>query len=426
MSDPIAPSTDRRTFLAGAGLAAAAVSMPHLAVGQESGGKKLKVGIIGCGGRGRIVGDLANKDGRFEVVAVADYFQDAADQLGERFGVAGEARFTGLECFRKMIEAGGIDIAAVLSPPYFHPEQVEAAVEAGLHVWLAKPIAVDAPGVARIEAAAKKAAQKERCFLVDFQTRAFEHYHEAARRTQAGDLGLLGWGEIEGTCPAFDLRVPQDSQEAKLKNWLQWKDLCGESIIEFSIHSIDLASLLVGRAPKSATGQCGRFLLDHLPDPRPGDVKDHWVATYDFGDHLKVMFRGKRFDGHGLPEHHGIYVKLHGSKGSLSADYSGEVMILGEKKFYGDRYMRELGHPLTKDNKFRGLYNKGITANWKTFHDNISQGDFSQATVAPSVQSHYLAMLAREACYANGKTVTWDEVVNSKKVMSFDTAGLKA
>jgi myo-inositol 2-dehydrogenase / D-chiro-inositol 1-dehydrogenase len=415
MTTPILPTT-RRGFLASSGLAAAAVSFPNILRGQDATAPKLRVGIIGCGGRSNNVGEMALADGRYEIVALADYFQDAVDRQGEKFNVPPNRRFTGLDCFKRLIDAGGIDIAAVLTPPYFHPEQVEAAVDAGLHVWLAKPIAVDAPGVARIEAAARRAAEKQRCFLVDFQTRALAHYNEAARRVANGDLGLLGYGEIEGTCPAFELRVPQDSQEAKLKNWLQWRDLCGESIIEFSIHSIDMASLMIGRNPLSASGECGRFLLDELPDPRPGDVKDHWIAMFDYGNGFKVQFRGKRFHGHDLPNQHGIYVRLHGSEGSLMADYSGEVMIRGKESFYGDRFMKQ---------KIRGIYNMGITENWKTFHHNVTTGNYAQETVAPSVQSHYLALLAREACYRNGESVTWDEVVASKEAFSFDTTGLR-
>lgn len=409
-------TTSRRGFLSKAGLATAALSMPGIARAQDAAAPKLRIGIIGCGGRSNNVGEMALKDGRFEIVSLADYFQDAVDAQGAKFKVPANRRFTGLNCFQKLIDAGGIDIVAILTPPYFHPAQVEAAVEAGMHVWLAKPIAVDAPGVARIEAAARKAAGKQRCFFVDFQTRAFEHYHEAAKHVAAGDLGTLGYGEIEGTCPAFELRVPQDSQQAKLKNWLQWRDLCGESIVEFSIHAIDMASLMIGRNPLSATGWCGRVLLDKMPEPRPGDVRDHWIATYDYGDGFKVMFRGKRFDGHELPDHHGIYVKLHGSHGSLSADYSGEVMIRGEKPFYGDRFMKE---------KIRGIYDTGISRNWNTFHDNITKGNFAQETVAPSVQSHYLALLAREACYKQGETVTWKDVVNSHAAFAFDTTGFK-
>jgi len=409
-------SIDRRRFLSTGALAAGAIAFPNLALGQGAGGTKLRIGIIGCGGRSNNVGDMALKDGRFEIVALADYFQDAVDAQGDKFKVPANRRFTGLDCFRKMIDAGGIDIAAVLSPPYFHPEQVEAAVEAGLHVWLAKPIAVDAPGVARIEAAACRAAEKQRCFMVDFQTRAFEHYHEAARRVAAGDLGWLGYGEIEGTCPAFPLKVPQDGPEAKLKNWLQWRALCGEALVEFSIHSIDMASLLIGRIPVSATGWCGRVLLDKLPAPRPGDVMDHWIATYDYGDGLKVMFRNKRFDGHGMPDHHGIYVKLHGSEGSLLADYSGEVVIRGKEAFNGDRFMNE---------RIRGIYNSGISRNWNTFHKDITEGNFAQETVAPSVRSHYLALLARDACEQNGTPVTWEQAI-AGAALEFDTTGLRA
>ena len=409
------PATTRRHFLASGSLAAAAVSFPAVLRAANAAAPKLRIGIIGCGGRSNSVGEMALKDGRFEIVALADYFQEAVDAQGTKFNVPANRRFTGLNCFQKLIDAGGIDIVAILTPPYFHPEQVEAAVEAGLHVWLAKPIAVDAPGVARIEAAARKAATKQRCFFVDFQTRAFEHYHEAARRVANGDLGTMAYGEIEGTCPAFELRTPQVNQEAKLRNWLQWRDLCGESIIEYSIHAIDMASLMIGRNPLSATGWCDRIILDKLPEPRPGDVKDVWVATYDYGDGFRVMFRGKRLDGHELPDHHGIYVKLHGSHGSLSADYSGEVMIRGKESFYGDRFMKE---------KIRGLYHSGITRNWITFHDHITRGDFSQPTVAPSVQSHYLALLGREACYRGGSPVTWQEIVSDKKALTFDTTGL--
>ncbi len=407
--------TKRRQFLATAGLATAAASLPTITRAQDTGAGKLKVGIIGCGGRCDTVASVAVKDGRFEIAALADYFRDAVDSKGEKFGVPAERRFTGLDCFKRMLDAGGIDIVAVLSPPYFHPEQVEAAVEAGHHVWLAKPIAVDAPGVARIEAAARRAAERKRCFLVDFQTRALAHYPEAARRVAAGDLGTLGYGEIEGTCPAFEIRTPTGPKEAKLKNWLQWRDLCGESLVEFSIHAIDMASLMIGRNPVSATGHTGRVLLDKLPEPRPGDVRDRWVASYDYGDGFTVELRAKRFEGHGLPNHHGIWVKLHGSLGSLSADYSGEVFIRGEKSFNGDSFMKE---------KVRGLYERGVANNWKTFHDNITNGNHAQETVAPSVQSHYLALLAREACYRSGETVTWDEVVNSKAALEFDTSGL--
>ncbi len=414
MNTPPIP-TSRRDFLATAGLTTAAFSVPNIARAADAAGPKLRIGIIGCGGRSNNVGDMAVKDGRYEIVALADYFQDAVDRQGEKFGVPAKARFTGLDCFQKMIEAGNIDIVAVLTPPYFHPEQVEAAVEAGLHVYLAKPIAIDSQGVARIEAAAKKAAAKKRCVLVDFQTRALKHFHEAARRVAAGDLGTPGYAEIEGTSLAFRNKVPPGTPEARLRNWLQWRALCGEALIEFSIHSIDMASLLIGRNPVSATGFCDRLFVDHNEDTHPGDVKDVFNAVYDYGDGFKSVLRSKRFNVQGVSG--GIHVDVFGADGALSADYSGEVYIKGKKPFSGDRFMEK---------KIRGIYNIGIINNWATFYQNITTGDYAQATVKPSAESHYLALLAREACYKQGATVTWDDVVNDKTAIEFDRTGLNA
>ena len=403
----------RRKFLKQTGLAAGAlaVSQPFHAMGQtKPQGAKLRIGIIGCGGRSYNVGEMALEDGRYEIVALADYFQDAVDTIGKKYQVPANRRYTGLHCFKRMIDAGGIDIVAVLSPPYFHPEHAEAAAEAGLHVWLAKPIAVDSPGVARVEAAARKAAAQKRCFLVDFQTRALDHYLEAARRVAAGDLGKLGYAEIEATSLAFKLKVPHQGQETKLKNWLQWKDLCGENIIEFSIHAIDLASLMIGRPPVSATGFCERNLIDDMP----GDVRDVTHVVYDYGDGFKCVLRAKRFNHHKISG--GIHLGLWGDQGGLFSSYKGEVYIKGEKPFNGDRYNGE---------KIRGIYNIGILKNMDTFYKNITQGDYSQATVKPSIDSHYLALLGREAAYAQGATVTWEDIVQSRKTMEFDTSGLQ-
>ena len=111
--------------------------------------------------------------------------------------------------------------------------------------------------------------------------------------------------------------------------------------------------------------------------------------------------------------------------GSLETSYKGPTTLRAAngKSFYGDRYtVKEMGF----EKPLHYIYNAGISRNWNTFHENITKGNFAQATVASSVQSHYLALLAREACYANGKPVNWDEVVASKEVMQFDRVGLKS
>jgi len=125
------------------------------------------------------------------------------------------------------------------------------------------------------------------------------------------------------------------------------------------------------------------------------------------------VLRAKRFQHHKISG--GIDVALFGEKGGLYTTYKGEVYIKGENNFSGDRHMGE---------KIRGIYNLGISKNWDTFYKNITKGDYSQATVAPSVDSHYLALLGREAAYAQGGTVTWEDIRQSRKTMEFDVSGL--
>ena len=129
---------------------------------------KIKIGLVGCGGRGCWIANLFRQHGGYEIHAVTDYFQRNADKGGNLLGVAANRRFSGLSGYKKVI-ASGIDALVIETPPYCIPEMAEAGVEAGLHVYMAKPVAVDVPGTLRIGAAGKLATQKQRVFLVDYQ-----------------------------------------------------------------------------------------------------------------------------------------------------------------------------------------------------------------------------------------------------------------
>jgi len=136
----------RRGFMAGAGAAALSLAAvePQLVRGYPA-NEKINVGLIGCGGRGTWIAKLFKEHGGYNVVAVADYFQDRVDNCGDQLGVPASNRYTGLKGYLKLLEK--VDAVAVESPPYFHPEQAAAAVEAGKHTYVAKPIAVDVPAV---------------------------------------------------------------------------------------------------------------------------------------------------------------------------------------------------------------------------------------------------------------------------------------
>ena len=155
--------------------------------------RKIKLGVVGNGGRGSWIAGLFKEHGGYEMHAVADYFQRNADKLGNTLGVDAHRRFSGLSGYKRVIESG-VEAIAVETPPYAIPEIAEAGVAAGLHVYLAKPVAVDVPGCLRIGAAGKAATQKRRVFLVDYQISTDPQniaVRDAVRQGNAGPLASV-------------------------------------------------------------------------------------------------------------------------------------------------------------------------------------------------------------------------------------------
>ena len=192
--------SSRRHFLGNLAIQATAASLlgagtpPMAADKPEAGtkplGRKIKLGWIGGGGRGSWLAGLFKKHGGFEIHAVADYFPDLVDRCGEALGVDRSRRFSGLSGCKKVLETG-VEALGVLDVPCFFPEQARAALAAGCHVYMAKPIAVDVPGCLAIAAAGKLATQKKLCFLIDYQMPTDPINIEVAQRIWDGGLGEL-------------------------------------------------------------------------------------------------------------------------------------------------------------------------------------------------------------------------------------------
>ena len=171
-SDSSPSGVSRRAFMAGAAAASFSIVKPGSVRGTQA-NSRIRLGLIGCGMRGRWISNLFAKHGGYEIFAVADYFQDRVAYMGEKFDIPTNRLHTSLSGYKRLLDQRP-DAVAIESPPYFHPEHAAAAVDAGVHVDLAKPIAVDVPGSLKAQQAARKAATKNLCFLVDFQTRADE------------------------------------------------------------------------------------------------------------------------------------------------------------------------------------------------------------------------------------------------------------
>jgi len=400
---------DRRQFCTRAGAAALSFTIlgPEAVHGTQA-NSRVRLGMIGAGGRGTWLTSLFQKHGGYEIAAVADYFQDRVDAFGDKFGVPSERRFTGLAGYRRLVEAG-VDAVAIESPPYFHPEQAEAAVAAGAHVYLAKPVAVDVPGCRSISESAARAAERKLVYLVDFQTRAHPLFMEAVTRIHKGAIGDIVFGEAtyHADCPFqqwFDLlQKDPGNPESRLRGWGLDRALSGDMITEQDIHVLDVMSWIMDRPPLDAIGCTGLKAR-----PRVGDCSDHFVVLYQYPDGVGIQFSGRQFKGHGTQE--GIRNRMFGSRGVLESQYGGEVLVRGEEFFRGG--------------KTTSIYEDGAVANIGAFHEAISKGDVSNPTVAPSVRSTLVSILGRNAAYAN-RLITWDEINADRQRLTPKLDGLR-
>ena len=401
-----APIT-RRRFIAGTGASVVAFTIlkPGLVGGAEA-NSKINIGLIGCGGRGKWIADLFQKNGGYNIVAVADYFQDHADEAGAKFNVPAASRYTGLSAYRKLLEQK-LDAVVIESPPYFHPEQAAAGVEAGKHVYLAKPIAVDVPGCLTVAESGKKATAKKLCFQVDFQTRANKLYQDAVKAVHDGEIGKVVSVEANYQCDAtwggMDtvLRKDPKNPEVRLRAWGVDRLLSGDIITEQNIHALDVACWMLDAEPVRAYGTGGRkreFL---------GDCWDHFAVIYYFPNDLVVSFNSHQA-GFGYDD---ILCRVYGLKGTADTHYFGNVTVKASE--------------FHLDGSVGNLFTDGVVTNIATFRDNISKGKCANPTVPASVRSNLTTILGRTAAYKNG-VVTWDEMMRRKERLTPDLKGLKA
>jgi len=391
----------RRQFLksAAGGLM---ILKPATAFGSQA-NSAVEVGLIGCGGRGNWIAPFFPEFTGARVVALADVYRKNLDQTREAFKVDGSRAYYGREAYRELANSD-LDGVVIETPTYFHPEAAEAAVDAGKHVFMAKPVAVDVPGCKSVLASGKKAEGKV-SYLVDFQTRAMPYYQEAARRVHRGDIGKPQTAQIfyHANRPARDKSEPgMDPELARVLNFYFDRALGGDIIVEQNIHVIDVGNWLLNTHPVKAFGTGGRGDWTGT-DYDAGDAWDHFMVTYWYPDAVHGNFNSHQI----TRACNDLCVRVFGQKGCADTHYFGQVRIVGENEWTGTE----------KGDTFR----QGAINNVKAFIDSIRTGKLLN-NAETAVESNLTAILGRTAAY-EGREVTWDEMMKSEE--RFDLSSLR-
>jgi myo-inositol 2-dehydrogenase / D-chiro-inositol 1-dehydrogenase len=396
----------RRDFLKGsagaiAGAAAAGTLLSAAGGAYAASSDTVKVALIGCGGRGSGAARQAlSTNGPVELVAVADAFEDNARRAlqaikaekPDRVKVADDRVFSGFDAYKKAIDAGP-DVVILATPPGFRPMHFEAAVNAGKHVFMEKPVSTDPAGVRKVLEAAEVAKQKNLKVGVGLQRHHSRRYIETVKRIQDGALGDLVLLRVYWNDAGVWVRPRQPQQtemEYQMRNWYYFNWLCGDHINEQHIHNLDVANWVKNGHPVLARGMGGRQVLTGIDH---GEIYDHHAVEYVYADGTTMLSECRHQPGcwSSVSEHaHGTKGYSDIGSGRLMSKYMGGEEIFRAPGDEGDPYQVE------HDRLFDAIRNNKP-------HNEAEYGAHSTMT----------SILGRMATYS-GLEVHWDDAINAQ------------
>ena len=310
---------------------------------------RLKVGLVGCGGRGRgAVYDCLAADPGVQIWAIGDVFPDAVentrkefakvaggeprhDQVftAERFAVTPDRSFVGFDAYKQVINSG-VDLVILATPPHFRPMHLEEAVRAGVHVFAEKPVAVDPAGARKVIAVGELAKQKKLAIVAGTQRRHSPTYVQTLRKIEEGAIGELVGGQcywMQGGLWHRGRQPDWSEMEYQMRNWLYFTWLSGDHIVEQHVHNIDVINWAFGGPPVKALGMGGR---QSRTDSKYGDAWDHFSIEFEYANGARVQSLCRQAPG----ASHRVNERLVGTLGSASP---GNITGKNAWKFEGRR-----------------------------------------------------------------------------------------
>ena len=289
----------RRDFIKTTALAGAAVSSFNILGAQSQGtGEKLKVALIGCGGRGtgalRQFTTAAKSLGyRVEIVAVADAFQDKVDEAVKKFELNTKVGHAGFKAYQIAANSNA-EFVIMATPPAFRPVHVDACIEGGKNCFIEKPVAVDPVGARKVIATGEKARKKGLTIVAGTQRRYDKKHLEAKSKIENGAIGEILGGSIYwnmGTLWKYKQTEGMSNAEYMARNWLNFTEMSGDHIAEQHVHQLDVANWFIGRPPVSFVGYGGRARRDS------GNQFDFFSVDIDWGNDVHIHSQCRQIAG---------------------------------------------------------------------------------------------------------------------------------
>jgi predicted dehydrogenase len=389
-------SITRREFLkAGVVLGA----LPLASMVHAQGSDRIKVGLVGCGGRGTGAAiDCLRADEGTVIWALGDIFEDRLsasyeglkEQFPERVQVPPERRFLGFDAYKKVLESG-IDLVLLCTPPAFRPIHFLAAVEAGTHVFMEKPVAVCPEGVRMMLRGDEIARQKRLGVMPGTQYRWHPGYQGVIERIRAGHIGEIraAYAYYNAASPAPRPREAGWSDLVyQLRNWLFYTWLSGDQPVEQFVHNIDVMNWVMGSVPVRAMAMGGR---QARTAPEYGDVYDHFAIEYEYPNGVRVLAMCRQMDNTAYR----VSNLVVGAEGQALMEQFTNFYVRGKERWEpGQQWL----NPYVEEHR--------------VLIQSIRKGDPINET-RTIAESTLTAMMGRMSAYT-GKIVTWDAALNSK------------
>ncbi len=382
--------------------------LPLARAANVAGVEEIKIGLVGCGGRGTGAATQAlnTTSGPLRLVAMGDVFEDRLQasyrsikgKHGDKVDVPKERQFVGFDAYKDVLNSD-IDLIILATPPGFRPLHFEAAVNAGKHIFFEKPVATDGPGIRRVLAANEIAKQKNLSVRVGLQRHHEPRYIETIEKLQAGAIGDINFMRAYWNNQGVWVRPRNEQQtemEYQMRNWYYFNWLCGDHIVEQHIHNLDVINWLKGGHPVLAQGTGGREVRKGVDN---GQIFDHHMVEFTYADGSKLLSMCRHQPGcwTSVSEH------AHGSQGSSDINRY-EIFDKDGKLTWKSEAQKVQGHQHEHTDMFADLFN-GVIRN---------EGDYGAT-------STMTAIFGRMATYS-GKQIKWEDAIGSELALAdFDS-----